>query len=36
VVGAAGGDTLAVEGLFSLPLADLRQAHEGWMPAYMA
>jgi phosphoribosylformylglycinamidine synthase len=35
VVGQAGGDSLAVEGLFALPLADLRQAHEGWMPGYM-
>lgn len=35
VVGKAGGSDLAVEGLFSLPLADLRTAHEGWMPAYM-
>jgi phosphoribosylformylglycinamidine synthase len=35
VVGAAGGEALAVEGLFSLPLDNLRRAHEGWMPAYM-
>ncbi|MFN4176381.1 phosphoribosylformylglycinamidine synthase subunit PurL [Phenylobacterium sp.] len=34
-VGKAEGDTVAVDGLFTLPLADLRQAHEGWMPAYM-
>jgi phosphoribosylformylglycinamidine synthase len=35
VVGKAGGDVLSVPGLFSLPLARLRQAHEDWMPAYM-
>ncbi len=36
VAGTAGGDTLAsAQGLFSVPLAALREAHEGWMPAYM-
>ncbi|WP_334164835.1 phosphoribosylformylglycinamidine synthase subunit PurL [Phenylobacterium sp.] len=35
VVGEAGGDVLAVPGLFSLALSELRQAHEAWMPAYM-
>jgi phosphoribosylformylglycinamidine synthase len=35
VVGRAGGEDLAVEGLFALPLARLRQANEGWMPAFM-
>jgi len=35
VVGKAGGADLGVEGLFTLPLAKLRAAHEGWMPAYM-
>jgi phosphoribosylformylglycinamidine (FGAM) synthase-like enzyme len=35
VIGQAGGEALSVDGLFSLPLASLRQAHEGWMPAYM-
>jgi phosphoribosylformylglycinamidine synthase len=35
-VGHAGGDAFAAEGLFNLPLADLRAAHEGWMPAFMA
>ena len=35
VVGRAEGGAIAVDGLFSLPLGDLRQAHEGWMPAYM-
>ncbi|HVI34059.1 phosphoribosylformylglycinamidine synthase subunit PurL [Phenylobacterium sp.] len=35
VVGEAGGDVLAVPGLFSLALSELRTAHEAWMPAYM-
>jgi phosphoribosylformylglycinamidine synthase len=35
VVGQAGGEDLAVDGLFSLPLARLRSAHEGWMPQFM-
>jgi phosphoribosylformylglycinamidine synthase len=35
VVGKAGGDAFAAAGLFALPLATLRQAHEDWMPAYM-
>jgi phosphoribosylformylglycinamidine synthase len=35
VTGKAGGESLAVEGLFDLPLAKLRQGHEGWMPGYM-
>jgi phosphoribosylformylglycinamidine synthase subunit PurL len=37
VAGHAGGDALAsAQGLFSVSLAALREAHEGWMPAYMA
>ncbi len=35
-VGRAGGDAFEAPGLFSVPLGKLRQAHEGWMPAYMA
>ena len=35
-VGEAGGADISVEGVFCLPLQRLRQAHEGWMPAYMA
>ena len=35
VIGKAAGDAFVVQGLFTLPLARLRQAHEGWMPAYM-
>ncbi len=36
VVGVAGGEAFAAGGLFSLPLAVLREAHESWLPAYMA
>ena len=37
IAGRAGGDAFASEhGLFSLPLTALREAHEGWLPAYMA
>jgi phosphoribosylformylglycinamidine synthase len=35
-IGEAGGDTLGMTGLFNLPLTRLRQAHEEWLPAYMA
>jgi phosphoribosylformylglycinamidine synthase len=35
IIGQAGGDDLAVDGLFSLKLDALRTAHEGWMPAFM-
>jgi phosphoribosylformylglycinamidine synthase len=35
LVGEAGGDAIALPGRFSLALADLRAAHEGWMPRYM-
>jgi phosphoribosylformylglycinamidine synthase len=36
IAGRAGGEAFASQsGLFSLPLAALREAHEGWMPRYM-
>jgi phosphoribosylformylglycinamidine synthase len=35
-IGQAGGSDIVVEGVLSLPLERLRQAHEGWMPAYMS
>jgi phosphoribosylformylglycinamidine synthase len=35
LLGYSGGAQLIVEGLVSLPLAEIRQAHEGWLPAYM-
>ncbi|HXV01013.1 MAG TPA: AIR synthase-related protein, partial [Caulobacteraceae bacterium] len=34
-IGAAEGEALSVDGLFSLPLARLREAHETWLPGYM-
>ena len=36
IVGRAGGDTLTLKGEVPLALADLRAAHEGWLPGYMA
>jgi phosphoribosylformylglycinamidine synthase len=35
-VGEAGGDSLSAPGLFDIPLQRIRDAHEGWMPGYMA
>jgi phosphoribosylformylglycinamidine synthase len=36
VVGEAGGRAFASRELFSIPLDELRAAHEGWMPAFMS
>ena len=36
IVGRAGGDSLTLKGEAALSLADLRAAHEGWLPGYMA
>ncbi|HWD68339.1 MAG TPA: hypothetical protein VG227_10300, partial [Caulobacteraceae bacterium] len=36
LVGFSRGETITVEGLFSLPLAELQAAHEAWLPAFMA
>jgi phosphoribosylformylglycinamidine synthase subunit PurL len=35
VVGRTAGNALVLRGEITLPLADLRAAHEGWLPAYM-
>ena len=35
VVGKAGGAAFASTGLFSIPLAHLREIHEGWMPTWI-
>jgi len=35
VVGEAGGDAFASRELFSVPLVELRQAHERWLPMLM-
>ena len=34
-LGTVGGDTFAVEGLLSLDVSQLRNAHESWFPDYM-
>ncbi|MDP3117062.1 MAG: phosphoribosylformylglycinamidine synthase subunit PurL [Phenylobacterium sp.] len=34
-IGEAGGEHLATADLFQLPLSQLRDAYEGWLPAYM-
>ncbi len=36
IVGRAGGDALTLRDEAPLLLADLRAAHEGWLPGYMA
>ena len=35
IVGKVGGEAIAKKGETPLPLAELRTAHEGWMPGYM-
>jgi len=35
ILGDATGEAIVIEGVMNLPLADLRKAHEGWMPAFM-
>ncbi|MFI5001507.1 MAG: AIR synthase-related protein, partial [Reyranellales bacterium] len=35
LLGYSGSALLTVEGLLSLPLADIKKAHEDWLPAYM-
>ena len=32
----SGGALLVVRGLLSLPLSDIKAAHEAWLPGYMA
>jgi len=34
-LGYSGGPEIAVEGLLALPIAELRAAHEAWLPTYM-
>jgi phosphoribosylformylglycinamidine synthase II len=36
VVGRVGGDDLVIKGEAPLPLAELRETHESWLPAYMS
>jgi len=35
ILGEAGGEAIKVSGALDLPLAELRAAHEGWMPGFM-
>jgi phosphoribosylformylglycinamidine synthase subunit PurL len=36
VVGRSGGDAVSLPGEAALPLAELRTAHEAWLPGYMS
>ncbi len=36
LIGETGGDSLRLGAAAPVPVRDLREAHEGWMPAYMA
>jgi phosphoribosylformylglycinamidine synthase len=36
VIGQVGGEDLKVTALIDIPVAELRRAHEAWLPAYMA
>jgi phosphoribosylformylglycinamidine (FGAM) synthase-like enzyme len=36
VIGFTGGESVTVNDVGSVALADLRQAHEGWLPGYMS
>jgi phosphoribosylformylglycinamidine synthase len=36
LLGVTGGGSLHLPGEPAIPLGDLREAHEGWMPTYMA
>ena len=36
LLGRTGGDSLTVSGVMAISLNELRAAHEGWLPAYMA
>ena len=35
VIGTIGGESLTVSGIGTISLAELKDAHEGWLPAYM-
>ena len=34
-IGYSGGPSVIVKGVLSLPLSDIKAAHEAWLPAYM-
>ena len=35
-IGTTGGDALTLGDARAIPVADLKAAHEGWFPGYMA
>jgi hypothetical protein len=35
-IGEFGGDTLTIDDLISISVDEMRQAHENWLPQYMA
>jgi phosphoribosylformylglycinamidine synthase len=35
-IGSVSGNAVAILGLATVPLTQLRSSHEGWFPAYMA
>jgi phosphoribosylformylglycinamidine synthase len=35
VIGRTGGDSLTVDGAYTISLAELRTVHEGWLPKFM-
>ncbi len=35
LLGYSGGPFLTVEGVVTLPVADIKATHEGWLPNYM-
>ncbi len=35
-IGVSGSGELKVEGLFTISVESLAQAHQGWMPGYMS
>lgn len=36
VIGSTGGDSLKLAGARAIPVSELKAAHEGWFPAFMA
>jgi phosphoribosylformylglycinamidine synthase len=36
IIARTGGDAIGLKGEPALPLAELRAAHEAWLPGYMA
>ena len=36
VIGQTGGESLTVDGAYTISVSELRAAHESWLPTYMA